>query len=417
MARTDRDWDALGRHIQDIVDQAVNSRDYQQLNQTIRNVVEQAVDLGGEALKKAASNSASSRTVRQPRTVYPPQATPAQEAPRPLPVLYSSTGNQTALGLAKAVGGGMLSVGGFLGFVSSALVRLLITGTGILSFSTGVLAAAFAAGVCLTVSGAKTLGRISRFKAYRNALGQKTHIGLNQLSRAVGRNVRFVRKELYGMIDDGLFLEGHLDNEEQNLIVSDETYRHYEQSRLALEERKMMEQAEKEKEAAMAKIRGQEQAAPTPAVKSVLDRGNAFLEEIRRCNDAIPGEEISAKISRIESIVGQIFRRAQAHPEIVPDLQKLMDYYLPMTVKLLRAYADMDAQAVQGETIQSSKREIEDTVDTLNLAFERLLDSIYKDTALDVSSDISVLNTLLAQEGLTDDGLAEMRKNHPNSNR
>ena len=88
----------------------------------------------------------------------------------------------------------------------------------------------------------------------------------------------------------------------------------------------------------------------------------------------------------------------------------MMDHYLPMTVKLLRAYADMDAQPIQGDTIRSSKREIEETLDTLNLAFEKLLDSIFEDTALDVSSDISVLQTLLAQEGLTEDGLSQIKK-------
>ena len=123
--------------------------------------------------------------------------------------------------------------------------------------------------------------------------------------------------------------------------------------------------------------------------------------EIRRYNDAIPGEEISGKISRMELIVRRIFERAQAHPEIVPDLKKLMDYYLPMTVKLLNAYAEMDRQPVQGENIRKSKQEIDSTLDTLNQAFEKLLDSVFEDTAMDVSSDISVLNTLLAQEGLT----------------
>ena len=112
----------------------------------------------------------------------------------------------------------------------------------------------------------------------------------------------------------------------------------------------------------------------------------------------------------MELIIRRIFERAQAHPEIVPDLKKLMDYYLPMTVKLLNAYADMDAQPVQGETIRSSKKEIEATLDTLNLAFEKLLDDLFEDTAMDVSSDISVLNTLLAQEGLKDDELSKLKK-------
>lgn len=81
-----------------------------------------------------------------------------------------------------------------------------------------------------------------------------------------------------------------------------------------------------------------------------------------------------------------------------------------MTVKLLNAYEDMDSQPIQGENIASSKKEIEDTIDTLNVAFEKLLDSVFEDTAIDVSSDISVLNTVLAQEGLTEDELTRMRR-------
>ena len=82
-----------------------------------------------------------------------------------------------------------------------------------------------------------------------------------------------------------------------------------------------------------------------------------------------------------------------------------MDYYLPMTVKLLGAYEELDRQPVQGENILNSKKEIEDTLDTLNNAFAKLLDNLFEDTAWDVSSDISVLQTMLAQEGLMEDGL------------
>mgnify|MGYP002725348275 FL=1 len=159
-----------------------------------------------------------------------------------------------------------------------------------------------------------------------------------------------------------------------------------------------------------AEAKERERAEISPEVQLVLDKGNDFLEKIRRSNDAIPGEEISRKISRMELIVQKIFERAKAHPEIIPDLNRLMDYYLPMTVKLLNAYEDMDSQPIQGENIASSKKEIEDTIDTLNVAFEKLLDSVFEDTAIDVSSDISVLNTVLAQEGLTEDELTRMRR-------
>ena len=344
MANKNQDWDDLGRSIQDIVDRAVNARDFQKLNQTVSQAVGKAVDMGSEAVRKAME-AAARPTTPPARPVYREVEATVVEEKKDLPVLY--------------------------------------------------------AGTWLIVSGIRKLGWVSRFKMYKRTLGESTHCTLERLARSVGKNVKFVRRELQKMINKGLFLEGHMDREETCLITSDETYRHYEQSRLALEERQRQEAA-----ASAPKV----SSPHDPQVQEVLDRGNAFIAQIRACNDAIPGEEISEKISRMELIVRRIFERAEAHPEVVPDLKKLMDYYLPMTVKLLNAYADMDAQPVQGENIQASKKEIEATLDTLNLAFEKLLDDLFRDSAMDVSSDISVLNTLLAQEGLTEDGLSQVKK-------
>lgn len=412
MAKTNQDWDALGRDIQRIVDQAVRSQDYQQLNQTIHQAIDRAVDAGSDAIRRAVDNTTRpaqrpvrepSQPVRKPRPVVIDSQTGTPES-QDLPVLYGRTGSQTAMGVIKVVGGGVLTLFGFLGGLASGIVSL-VTGAAFLSFATVCAGLGLLGGAGLLTSGIRNLTWVSRFKTYCKALGRQTHMSLDKLARIVGRNTGFVRRDLEKMIDAGLFLEGHIDNEQKTLITSNETYRHYEQSRLALEQRQRDQAAQAKAEQAQKKA----QESRDSRVQEVLDKGNAFLRDIRKCNDDIPGQDISEKISRMELIVQRIFQRAEAHPEIVPDLKKLMDYYLPMTVKLLRAYADMDAQPVQGQTIQNSKKEIEDTLDTLNQAFENLLDSVFRDTAMDVSSDISVLQTLLARDGLTEDDLTKLK--------
>ena len=412
MAKTNQDWDALGRDIQRIVDQAVRSQDYQQLNQTIHQAIDRAVDAGSDAIRRAVDNTTRpaqrpvrepSQPVRKPRPVVIDSQTGMPES-QDLPVLYGRTGGQTAMGVIKVVGGGVLTLFGFLGGLASGIVSL-VTGAAFLSFATVCAGLGLLGGAGLLTSGIRNLTWVSRFKTYCKALGRQTHMSLDKLARIVGRNTGFVRRDLEKMIDAGLFLEGHIDNEQKTLITSNETYRHYEQSRLALEQRQRDQAAQAKAEQAQKKA----QESRDSRVQEVLDKGNAFLRDIRKCNDDIPGQEISEKISRMELIVQRIFQRAEAHPEVVPDLKKLMDYYLPMTVKLLRAYADMDAQPVQGQTIQNSKKEIEDTLDTLNQAFENLLDSVFRDTAMDVSSDISVLQTLLARDGLTEDDLTKLK--------
>lgn len=377
MATNNQDLDNLGRTIQDAIDRAVNSQDYQRLNQTIRQAVDRAVDTGTVAVRKTVDAISASGRVGYPSTKK----------------LYGGTVGKTVVGALKLWGGIHLSGFSVLGLIGGMLAGELLALFGI----TAILLGLFSAGIWLISSGVGTLKMVDRFKVYRRTLGQNTHCSLEKLARSVGKNIKFVRQDLWKMIGKGLFREGHLDREQTCLITSNETYQYYEQSRLQLEERQRQE-AEKVQNV-------------DPQLQDVLDRGNAFIAQIRKCNDDIPGVEISEKISHMELIVQRIFERAEAHPEIVPDLKKLMDYYLPMTVKLLNAYAEMDAQPIQGETIQTSKREIEETLDTLNLAFEKLLDSVFEDTALDVSSDISVLNTLLAQEGLTEDPFSKIKKN------
>ena len=379
MANEHYDWDDLGRRIENIVDRAVSSQDFQKLNQTIR----QAVDAGTEAVRSARRSYG--RVVDVPPK---PQV-------RDMSIYYGNPNGATAAGILKIVGGGLLC-GMSLAMLICALVFSIFGWPQVPLLFVGGVASMFCGGGLIGV-GSGNLSRVKRFKHYCKLLGDKTQCALERLAQATGKSVKFVRKELQGMIRDGLFVEGHLDQEQRYLITSHETYQEFEKNRLLLEQR--------QREAL--------QQPPKPAqdakVADILNRGNAFIAEIRRCNDAIPGEAVSAKIDRTEQVVRQIFQRAEAHPEIVDDLKKLMDYYLPMTVKLLNAYADMDAQAVQGSTIAASKKEIEDTLDTLNLAFEKLLDDLFKDTAMDVSSDISVLQTLLAQEGLTEDGFEKLR--------
>lgn len=390
MAKNNRDWDDLGKEIQDIVNKALNSKDFRSLDQTIRQAVGQAVDLGTEAVRKAVDVRDAA-----PRTDAPtvPVRDPSELYRKP---------NMAALGAAVKLASGIViccvAVVVFLGAMTYALIS-----DGAAWTAVGMDGLLLACGIWLICSGTRTLGWIKRFKVYRRILGQKTHCTLERLARGVDKSVGFVRKDLKRMIQRGLFREGYLDKEEMTLITSEETYHYFEQSRLRLEE-------QQRQQARAVQERKQAAASRDPRLQAVLDRGNAFVDEIRRCNDDIPGVEVSAKIYHMEMVLRKILERAQAHPEILSDLNKLMDYYLPMTVKLLNAYREMDAQPVQGQNIQASKLEIEKALDTLNQAYEKLLDDLFQETALDVSSDISVLNTLLAQEGLAEDDLTKLKK-------
>lgn len=143
------------------------------------------------------------------------------------------------------------------------------------------------------------------------------------------------------------------------------------------------------------------QPAPAPAPEK--DPYQATLEALRSVNDAIPDEEMSDKISRLEAVSAKIFEQAKSDPDKLPRMRKFMDYYLPTSLKLLQTYAELDAQGVEGENISESKRRIEQTMDTLVHAFETQLDQLFQEDALDVSADIDVMQNMLRADGLAGD--------------
>ena len=427
------DLGELGDKIKKIIDTAVSTKDYQQMTedikqtvgQTVNSAVNSAVDSGSEAIKNGLNSMFGSGSAqsgnheyhnktkefeeqrRREREQAQEEARKKQEedkAKERMLALYDKNTGGRMKGMMLSISGGILASGMGLGTLVLSIFGAVGHMSSLVLGGTCFLAAGALAGVGLLAGGLKKLGKLERFQKYLGTLGNHTYCNFEQLSAAVGKPVKFVKKDIKKMIDDGWFRQGHIDEQETCLITSNETYQQYTQTIKALEDKKQEEeriQAEQKKN----------RENISPEVQEVLEKGNEFLDKIHKSNDAIPGVEISAKISRMELIVEKIFERAEKHPEIIPDLKKMMNYYLPMTVKLLDAYEEMDQMPVQGENIQSSKKEIEDTLDTLNQAFEKLLDSVFQDTAWDVSSDISVLHTLLAQEGLTDDDFAKMKKN------
>lgn len=425
------DLGELGDRIKKIIDTAVATKDYRQMTedikqtvgQTVNSAVNSAVDSGSEAIKNGLNSMFGSGNGQASNYEYHNKTKEFEErrrhereqeqerkklenqkAKERMLTLYDKNTGGRMKGMMLAISGGLLASGMGLGTLVLSVFGAMGHMNSLVLGGTCLLTAGALTGVGLLAGGIKKLGRLERFQKYIDTLGTHTYCNFEQLSAAVNKPVKFVKKDIKKMIDNEWFRQGHIDEQETCLITSNETYQQYTQTIKALEDKKQEEeriQAEQKKN----------RESISPEVQEVLDKGNEFLDKIHKSNDAIPGVEISAKISRMELIVEKIFERAEKHPEIIPDLKKMMNYYLPMTVKLLDAYEEMDEMPVQGENIQSSKKEIEDTLDTLNQAFEKLLDSVFQETAWDVSSDISVLHTLLAQEGLTDDDFAKMKNN------
>ena len=384
------DWNNLGRDVKDIVQHAINSGDFSALNRDLGATLDSALGNVAQSMKRAG-NAYSNKYSYKPFGGYrsPSQKERMKEAREEF-ALFVNTNGAKALGLLFTTLGIALTImfgvtAGVLGILSLFIGSIASKiGTVMMIFLPAMVLSAIM-GIC----GNRLRKKFKRFRSYVKTLNGKPYANVKDLAKSVRKSEKFVRKDLKRMIDKRMFLEGHLDKNGVCFMATDDAYEQYIETERNMEERKA-EEARKPK------------TQLSEDVKKVIEEGNRYIEEIRRSNDAIPGVEISNKIYHLENVIRRIFQRVEKHPELINDLHKFMDYYLPTTMKLLNAYEELDKQDMLGENIKTAKQEIENTLDTINVAFENLLDSFYKETAWDVSSDISVLKTMFAQEGLTE---------------
>lgn len=216
-------------------------------------------------------------------------------------------------------------------------------------------------------------------KKIDNIVGDAKYMYIQDIASAVPCSYEKCCKYLESYIDEGVFgPEAYLDMRRKCLVVSGKA------------------PAPEPKKPRKAK-------AAKPAAAQEKDEYQKILDELRRVNDEIPDEEMTDKISRLEAVSTKIFEQAKADPEKLPQMRKFMDYYLPTSLKLLNTYAELDKQGIEGENISESKHRIEQTMDTLVKAFETQLDKLFASDALDVSTDIDVMENMLRADGLTGD--------------
>ena len=214
--------------------------------------------------------------------------------------------------------------------------------------------------------------RAKRAANYLTVIGGRDFVEVRELSRTCGVNEKTVRRDLEIMIEKGLFgSEAYVDQGHGLLILKSGA--------------------------------APEKAAEPEVPVDDEDRYKKILREIRQVNDEIPDEVISAKIDEMEDYTARIFKAVQEKPEKLPQIKSFMSYYLPTALKLLHSYADFDQAGAGGENVAGAKADIERILDMLVDGFKKQLDKLYETEAMDISSDIDVLENMLRRDGLKDD--------------
>lgn len=290
----------------------------------------------------------------------------------PEPAAHGQFAPKIASGEGLTIGGSIMAA--IFGFSSMMILLGGLTAGNLLQALPGLFPTlAFGAGGLVMASiGIQRTRRAKRYRKYLSLIGKRECISISSLASAMPVSSAKAMDDLQEMLDKGYLPKGYLDFNSGMLVLSDEGL-------------------------------PEETPEPEPAPAG-MERENAVLQEIREVNAAIKNPELSCKIDRVGEITGRIFTCLREKPEKETQLRSFLSYYLPTTLKILRAYAQMEAQGIEGENINAAKKRIEGMMDQVVEGFEKQLDKLFQDDVIDITSDVAVMEQMLSKDGLSQNG-------------
>lgn len=337
--------------------------------------------------QQSGQERAGARTAWETSPSWEAPESPARESPArpasPMKPKKKKAGRDLIAELDKkgkswAIAGGATAAGCLIGLVGSLGDTLYWLSRGELSYFleelTGPMAllCCIAGGLGFVWAGLRKRKQASRYRNYLAMIGKQNIVSISALSSATGLSPAKVRDDLADMLDDGLFPQGFLDYGGDRLVLSGDG---------------LFDPPKKERQ------------APPPPPKPDED---AILKEIRAINDDIDNEKLSAQIDRVGVITAKILDYQKSHPEKEVELHSFLSYYLPTTLKILRSYAQLEDQEVAGENITAAMQRIEGMMDKAVEGFEKQLDRLFQGDVMDITTDVEVLERMLAKDGLSD---------------
>ena len=230
----------------------------------------------------------------------------------------------------------------------------------------------FAGGVAMLVAGQRMKHRSARVARYLAVMGERGYISMEELCTVTGKSRKKVEGDLEFMVEKGLLGTGaYLDSGRGIFFRSADAFADYAN--------------------ATAK---KENVTPKEANEGYA----GVLRSIRRANDRIADPVLSEKIDHLETVAGKIFREVEEHPEKQQQAATFLNYYLPTTLKLLDSYAKFEEAGIEGENLSRAQERIEETMDALIKGFDKQLDDLYRNEAMDIDSDIRVMENMLRRD-------------------
>ncbi|MBP2025993.1 5-bromo-4-chloroindolyl phosphate hydrolysis family protein [Peptoniphilus stercorisuis] len=347
------------------IENAFNNKDFSEINKILSSTVNSAIDFAKSSLNKF------NNYLNKDQNYIP--------AEDPNLVLQKPPMDNKSI-IFKSIG--------FLGFLSHSILGFVIFILSIFGKAPFMLLLdwiipVFAISFFFYKHGQKLSLKSIRYRRYLRELGKSTVITVSDLSSAVGEDTDSVVDDLLEFIKKDYFKEARLLENNSIFVLDNNTYKIYKEHSLEDEIEKKNKKEEEN-------------------LKKENLQSNKYYYSLKNIENNLTGS-MKEKVSKLIIIVDKIFEFNKNNKEIEKSNYKFIEYYLPTTIKLLESYVEFSNIEIKGDNIKSAMVDIEYSMDTILYAMAKYLDDLYEHSSFDVKTDLSVLKTILSQDGLLED--------------
>lgn len=359
----------------------LDSIDFNKLNQDVYNTIDGAISIAKLGLNKY-DNFINTLNGKDNKGKYNyPTKNPE--------VVVQYPKNRTKSSIFTALGSAGLTLNGIT--AAGVLIAMFSAGSAISPLIATLLfwvAPWSALSYYLFRKGKQIKNKNLRFSRYIKNLSNSTIMLVKDLADSVQKNVDFTKKDLKELIAEDYFHQARLVENDEIFILDNNSFKQY--KNYLTDNPNLVSNYREEK-------------VEKDSLQESFLKAHEYLRDISLANSKIKDEKIRENTDDLIKTARTILIRVRSVPEEMPALRKFMDYYLPTIKKMVENYQDFEEKNLQSPEIKNAMLEIEQSIDIIDSAFQKLLNNLFSETAVDVTTDVKVLKNILNQDGLIEE--------------
>ncbi len=135
----------------------------------------------------------------------------------------------------------------------------------------------------------------------------------------------------------------------------------------------------------------------------ILKNAKAQTAQIDNISKQLEDRELVTNVQDICNTSNKIIDTLSKNPGKLAQVNNFINYYLPVTIKILQRYDEIENQRLNSEESQKFMKSVRDMIVKIKEAFREQLNNMYQAEIIDTDAELKVFEEMLKSDGFLGD--------------